>query len=124
MRKTKGSKVLFQKLGIKQIADLLGRKMEISFFHKLDTSWYFVKLCFLIQSCSLEIDSGKYFSIVFPWISMSDKEYVQLIITPEGYLIQYKSPVTVDKPVNHEVQEFDKAEPKGNSLSRGKYNLL
>jgi hypothetical protein len=124
MKKTNYSKVLFQKLGIKQTADLLGRKMEISFFHKLDASWYFVKLCFLVQSCSFEIDFGKYVSIVFPWVSLSDKEYVRLIITPEGYLIHYKSPITADKPVDHEIQEFYKEQPKGNTLSRGKYRLL
>ncbi|KKQ34899.1 MAG: hypothetical protein US50_C0032G0003 [Candidatus Nomurabacteria bacterium GW2011_GWB1_37_5] len=124
MRKVIDSKMLLQKLGIKQIADLLGRKMEISFFHKLETRWYFVKLCFLIQSCSLDIDSTKCATIIFPWIPITDKEFVRLIVGAGGYLIQYKSPITGDKYVNREIQEFFKETPQANSLSRGKYKLL
>jgi hypothetical protein len=118
--------LLFNKLGIKRISDLLGRKMEVSFFHKLDASWYFVEICFVIQSCTLEhngfaLDA----SICFPWISLSKEEELRLIIIgTEDYLIQYKSPVTDDKPIQSEIEEFFTKDKRGNNLSRAKYRLI
>jgi hypothetical protein len=125
MKKAKDlSKVLFDSLGIKQTADLLGRKIEVSFFHKLDTYWYFIELCFVIQSCILEIDYNYSADICFPWISLEeDKEVRLIIIGSDDYLIQYRSPITIDKPTRSEIQEFMKSE-KRNELSRGKYRLL
>lgn len=121
-------KPLFEKLEIKQISDLIGRKMEISFFHKLDTSWYFKEVCFLIQSCALDSDdSGRYVYILFPWVSINEKESVRLIIyiidKEESYSIEFKSPKYADKRVDREIETFDEAQGF-KDLSMGKYRLL
>ncbi len=115
---------LFQSLGIKHGSDLLGRKIEISFFHKLDAYWYFMKIYFVPQSYVLEIYTTEYATICFPWIHISDKESIRLTISPGRYHIQYKSPVTGDKSVDSEIQYFDTLAKKGNSLSRGKFRIL
>ncbi len=122
-KKTKDlSKSLFEKLGIKQTADLLGRKMGVSFYHKLGTDWHFIELCFVINSCTLEVTHG-FAYINFPWVPISKKESVFLSIMLDNYLIQYRSPVTADKPVQDEIQEFA-SDIKTNELSRATYKLL
>ncbi len=116
------SRSLFEKLGIKQTADLLGKKMEVSFYHKLDTDWHFIELCFVINSCALEVVHGSAY-INFPWVPISEEESVFLSIMLDNYLIQYRSPVTVDKPVQDEIQEFA-SDIKTNELSKAVYRLL
>jgi hypothetical protein len=126
MRKTENSsKLLFNSLGIKQTSELLGRKIEVSFFHKLDTSWYFIQLCFVVQSCVLELAEGFPAELCFPWIPLEQGKAIRLIIVgSEDYLVQYKSPITIDKPVQTEIQQFAQSSKKMNELSRGKYKLL